>query len=275
MLADGAVRLIASDLDGTLLGADGWLTDRTIGVLQAADAAGIEIVAATGRSYRTAVPRLAEAGVVRTAICSNGATVFDLEDERAVLQRLMVNEVVGEVLDALRAAHPEASFGWVTPEGFGWEEAFVTSAPPDVQRGLADGSRADEIHRSIDDVAPTGLTKLLVGHPILRRNEWLAALVGVLPDRVVASTSGAGFVEITGEGVDKASTLALHCAEQGIDRSEVLAFGDQANDVSMLAWAGRSVAVANAHEEAQAAADEVAGHHADDAVADMIEALLG
>ena len=109
MLVDGAVRLIASDLDGTLLGMDGWLTDRTIGVLQAADAAGIEIVAVTGRSYRTAVPRLAEASVVRTAICSNGATVFDLEDERAVLQRLMVNEVVGEVLDALRAAHPEAS----------------------------------------------------------------------------------------------------------------------------------------------------------------------
>lgn len=274
-MTPGSIRLIASDLDGTLLGEDGWLTDRTVAVLRAADAAGIEVVAATGRSHRTAVPRLEGAGVVRTAICSNGATVFDLEDDRAVLQRLMVDEVVGRVLEALRAAHPEASFGWETPDGFGWEEAFVTSAPPDVQRGLRDGSRADEIHRSIDDVAPAGLTKLLVGHPTLRRNEWLAALVPVLPDQVVASTSGAGFVEITGEGVDKASTLALHCAERGVDRSEVLAFGDQANDVSMLAWAGRSVAVANAHEEAQVAADEVIGHHADDAVADVIEALLG
>lgn len=276
MTADGGrpVRLIASDLDGTLLDAGGRLSDRTIAAVRAADEAGVAVVAATGRSHRTAGPRLAPAGVIRTAVCSNGASVYDVGADRVVRHRSIDDALVPALLDAVRAAHPEASFGWETPDGFGWEHAFVDVAPVHVRDSLLDGRRADELHDSIDDVGPVRLTKLLVGHPELRSNDWLDALEPVMPGGVLASTSGAAFVEVTGEGVHKASTLAMVCAELGIDRGEVLAFGDQVNDVAMLEWAGRAFAPANAHPDVRAEVDEVVGHHAEDGVAVAIEALV-
>jgi hypothetical protein len=269
------IRLIASDLDGTLLGADGRLSDRTIAAVRAADQAGIVVVAATGRSHRTAAGRLEPAEVIRTAVCSNGASVYDMVARRVVRRRPIGDGVAPGLLAALRAAHPEVCFGWETPDGFGWERNFVHLAPVHVRDGLAGGRRPDELHDSIDELGPVRLTKLLVGHPRVHSNDWLAAISPLLPGTVQVSTSGAAFVEITGAGVDKASTLALVCAEMGIDRTEVVAFGDQANDVAMLEWAGRSWSPANAHPSAAAAADEIVGHHADDGVAEVIEGLIG
>ena len=126
-------RLIASDLDGTLLGADGQLSARTIEALGAADDAGIVVVAATGRSHRTAGPRLEPAPVVRTAVCSNGATVFDTGRATIVRHRTITDEAAAAVLEAVRSAHPEATFGWETAGGFGWEQAFVDLAPVHVR----------------------------------------------------------------------------------------------------------------------------------------------
>lgn len=273
-MADARVRLIASDLDGTLLGADGTLSERTIEAVRAAADAGIIVVAATGRSHRTAAPRLEPATVIRTAICSNGASVYDLEGAAIVRHRPIGDDIVPGLLQVLREAHAEVCFAWETEDGFGWEEAILPLAPVHVHDRMADGSRSLELHRSIDDVGPTRLTKLLVGHPTIHSNAWLDLLAPILPPTVQASTSGAPFVEITGAGVDKATTLALVCDDLGIDRSEVVAFGDQTNDVAMLAWAGRGLAPANAHPDAVAAADEVVGHHAEDGVAAVIEQLV-
>ena len=232
------------------------------------------IVAATGRSHRTAAPRLEPAGVVRTAVCSNGASVYDMADRRIVRHRPIEDGLGAALVEALRAAHREASFGWETPDGFGWEHGFVQVAPVHVRDSLIDGSRDDELHESIEDAGPVSLTKLLVGHPRIHSNEWLAVVAPLLPESVQVSTSGAAFVEVTGDGVDKASTLAMVCAGLGIEASEVAAFGDQTNDVAMLEWAGRSWAPENAHGSAVAVVDDVIGHHADDGVAELIESLI-
>jgi hypothetical protein len=275
-LADGsAVRLIASDLDGTLLDGHGRLSERTVAALRAADGAGIAVVAATGRSHRTAGPRLEPAGVIRTAVCSNGASVYDLTAGRVVRRRPVQDSAVAVLVRTLRAVQPRACFGWETAAGFGWERPFLTLAPADVRADLESGRRRGEVHDDIETARPQSLTKLLVGHPDVHSNEWLAVLTPALPPAVQASTSGALFVEVTGEGVDKASTLSLVCADLGIDRSEVVAFGDQANDVAMLEWAGRSWAPANAHPAARAGADALAGHPRKDGVAAVIEGLVG
>ena len=78
---------------------------------------------------------------------------------------------------------------------------------------------------------------------------------------------------ISAAGVTKAFALAAHCAELGIRPEEVVAFGDMPNDVPMLTWAGRGVAVANAHPEALAAADEVTASNDEDGVALVLEQL--
>jgi len=91
---------------------------------------------------------------------------------------------------------------------------------------------------------------------------------------VVATHSGAPFVELSAAGVDKAFALAELCRALGIGPGEVVAFGDMPNDLPMLAWAGRGVAVADAHPRVLAAADEVAGPSAEDGVAAALERLV-
>lgn len=268
------IRLIASDLDGTLLGADGQVSARTVAALHAADRAGIEVIAATGRSHRSAAPKLAPVDAVRTVVCSNGASVYDVGSAAVTHHRPLADGLLERVVRGLRDRFDGVTFGWETVGGFGWEERFLSVAPEEVQWGWQEGRLDGEIHDDIEGVGPASVTKLLVAHPTLRSNEWLATVGPTLPDGAAVSTSGADFVEVTGAGVDKASTLARVAEARGIDESEVLAFGDQANDVTMLAWAGRSVAMANAHPSAIDAADELGGHHGDDAVAQVIEDLL-
>ena len=118
------------------------------------------------------------------------------------------------------------------------------------------------------------VTKLLISHAELLGNDLHRHLAGHLHAGVTVSSSGGPFIEATGLGVDKASTLAGLADAMGIAADAVMAFGDQHNDLEMLAWAGTGVAMGNAHPDVAAAATTVAATHADDGVAQVIEALL-
>jgi len=118
--------------------------------------------------------------------------------------------------------------------------------------------------------------KLLVKQPSWVSDELLATVTGAVAGLAEVTMSAPyGLVEIATGGVTKATGLAEVAAALGVDARDVVAFGDMPNDVSMLAWAGRAVAVANAHARVHAVADEVTGSNADDGVAAWIETLLG
>ena len=107
-------------------------------------------------------------------------------------------------------------------------------------------------------------------------DELLALAVEVLDGQVaVTSSSSEALLEISAAGVTKASALAALAARAGIPAAEVVAFGDMPNDLPMLAWAGRAVAVANAHPEVLAVADEVTASNDEDGVALVLERLAG
>jgi len=89
--------------------------------------------------------------------------------------------------------------------------------------------------------------------------------------RATVTASGSSFIEVSAPGVSKAAALAAHCAARGVAREEVLAFGNTPNDLSMLRWAGRSIAVANAHPTVLAAADAVTRSNDSDGVAFALE----
>jgi hypothetical protein len=91
----------------------------------------------------------------------------------------------------------------------------------------------------------------------------------------VIHSGGPKIIEIAAAGVSKATGLARLCDELKVDGSEVIAFGDMPNDLPMLRFAGRAIAVANAHPEVLAAAHEVTASNDEDGVARRIEALLG
>ncbi len=255
-----SIRLIASDMDGTLLAPDHRLSARTLEAIAAARAAGIEVLPVTGRGFRSAVEIL-EPAELETVVCSNGALIYDIAGARIAETRPIEGELVRTVVSTVRQRLDAATFGWETAASVSFEAGFYDEPPP----WLTDPVPIDEVDAAI---------KLFVAHPEVREAELQYAVQPLLPTGMNVSTSGAPFVEVTAAGVDKATTLAAVAASMGIDRSEVMAFGDQMNDLAMLEWAGVGVAMGNARPEATAAADRVTATNGEDGVAQAIEALL-
>tara|TARA_R110002110_G_scaffold1349_1_gene5672 strand:+ start:1681 stop:2487 length:807 start_codon:yes stop_codon:yes gene_type:complete len=260
------VRLLACDLDGTLFGPDHLLSRRTIAAVQHAVAAGIHVVAATGRSTTSAVPRLRPAEVITTAVCSNGSLIHDMLSSDTV--RFPIEPAhVDRFFAALTAIDNRYAFCWETDHGNGWDASFsdIASIHEDLGDECSLATRPTAEHRT---------TKLMVRHPEITQEALREHLVPLLVDPLTVSTSGVQFVEVTGEGITKASALAHLCTDWGIEPAQVIAFGDNHNDAAMLKWAGHGVAMGNGSSLALEAADEVIGSNADDAVAVFIESLL-
>jgi hydroxymethylpyrimidine pyrophosphatase-like HAD family hydrolase len=134
-------------------------------------------------------------------------------------------------------------------------------------------SAADEVADALELVA-NGAVKLIAKHPTLPLEQFLVQARAIAADRASVTHAGSPFLEIAAAGVTKAWALAAHCESLGISADAVLAFGDMPNDLPMLEWSGRAVAVANAHPSVLAAAHERAASNDDDGVALYLEQLL-
>ena len=259
------IRLIASDLDGTLLRPDETVSDRTRAALAAAKEAGITVVLVSGRPARSLGPIAERIGVGGIAICANGAIVWDLDAGTMVDSTPLAAELATRLVHALREAVPGALFALELEGGFGreagWSDGLVAS-PPDVLE-------ADAL-----ELITGPVTKLLVRHPDLPFAEVAERARRAVGDDAVVTWAGLRVVEISAAGVTKAFALERLCRRLGITAEEVVAVGDMPNDLAMLDWAGRAVAVANAAPEVLEAADEVTAANVDDGVARLLERIL-
>ena len=263
------IKLVASDLDGTLFRSDAVLSSRTVDALQAVAAAGIEVVAVTGRSHRSSTERLRPAGCIRWIICSNGATLFDFDAEAVVHDRPLAEGVVAEVLDRVQRAFPSVGLSWETEGGVFMSEQWISNRAASDPRYRPRPDR--ETRELAADAGP--ILKLMLAHESLTTYDWLEAVRPHLPPGLSVSTSGASFVEITRGDANKGEALRQLCSDLAIGQHETMAFGDHANDVPMLSWAGTSYAMANADIRVQAVADHTAPHHDQDGVAQVLERL--
>ncbi|WP_407838283.1 HAD hydrolase family protein [Streptomyces sp. DSM 116496] len=283
-----ATRLIATDLDGTLLRDDKSVSERTVAALAAAEEAGIAVFFVTGRPARWM-------GVVSDhvqghglAICANGAAVVDLHaiDRHATEGQAADRQPSGrefvqvrplpritalKVVEALRAAAPGTSFAVELTTGINYEPQY----PPFFQDPGANVATAETLlHEATDDDSAPVL-KVLAHHSELAPDEFLALARSVAGAYAsITRSSPTSLLEISGPGVSKASTLALCCEERGISPAEVVAFGDMPNDVEMLGWAGTSYAMGNAHPDVIAAASGRTVANNEDGVALVIERIL-
>ncbi|MDO0924225.1 HAD hydrolase family protein [Streptomyces sp. TG1A-8] len=249
--------VLVTDLDGTLLDAEGVLRERTVRVLRALAAAGVRIVFATARPAASARAVLAPAaGLGAVLVSSNGAVAGDLDGDRPYWVRGMPSSTVRAVVARL-----EAGAAWAVDRegdrllGPGWPD--VLAAGPLVERSVAGPPAAA-------DPEPA-LCLMVTGGPAD------AAALCRPQDAVVWTSSQPGLLEFSAAGADKVSALSDVLVRLGRTWQDVLAFGDSLNDAGMLAAAGRGVAMANACPEVRAAADAVAGHHAADGVAVWLE----
>ncbi|WP_411103691.1 HAD family hydrolase [Streptomyces sp. cmx-4-9] len=260
-------KLVATDLDGTLLRGDGTVSERTREALTAATVAGAAHIIVTGRSVPWTRHVLDDLGYQGIAVCGQGAQVYD-----AGAHRLLTSVTLDRQLAGLALSKIEAEIG-----------PLAVAASRDGLDGevlIGPGYRTQEGLPAVylDDLAAVWtapLNKLYIQHPGLDDDALVTAArqtAGGLVDIVMA---GAGIVEILPLGLTKATGLSLAARRLGVKAAETIAFGDMPNDIPMFGWAAHGVAMANAHAELKAVSDEVTTSHEEDGIAVVLERLLG
>lgn len=247
-----AYRLIALDLDGTLLGPDGQIPDQHRRALKGARERGVEVTLVTARSWSSTAPIVQDLGLTAPVICFTGAATYSVTGRlehlqpvpQAALQRILAwSDAEGL---SVRLYHPD---GTVVQSG-GWasyrNKIGATFSPPDLERRGLSGL-ADE----------TAIQVLFLGDPSVE------TIVGRLPDlpEVTATAYDRGTaharIHLFDRGVSKGAALERYCAQRGIPREAVIAMGDTLPDTSMVAWAGVGVAVGDSPAELRGTADLV------------------
>lgn len=268
------VRLVAVDLDGTLIGPDLKISQADRTAIERAAGAGIEICIATGRLFSAGAPFARSLGLRGYLIPLNGAAVFDIASATMVRSVPLDASIAFEALEATRAAgmRPQLYFG---------------------DRLYLDGSdaRSDEYIRlsRIEPVMVPDLGALLTGHepgpgpmkllaisdpPVV--DEQVRELGARFGKRANVFRSLPQYLEVTDPSADKASALAWVAAQLKVGPAEVAAIGDADNDAPMLRWAGRSYAVGNGSPLAKQAARRVVaalGRGVAEAFADLFDGV--
>jgi hydroxymethylpyrimidine pyrophosphatase-like HAD family hydrolase len=258
-------RLVATDLDGTLLRSDGTGSERTAAALKAVQAAGIRTVLVTARPPRWLDGLAHLVGDGGVAICGNGAFVYDVPSRTVLSHKGIEPAAVAGIIADLRRELPGVTFAAERATGFALEEDYASQHPVP----------ADALRGPIDRSGGGVVGKLLGRHPGMSDAEFRERVAQVVGERGVVAYSGAGgLAEISAPGVTKAAALESWCAQLGLGAADVWAFGDMPNDLPMIVWAGTSFAVANAHPDVIAAADQVCPSNDEDGVAQVLEGLV-
>lgn len=263
-------RLVATDLDGTLLRRDGSLSDRNLRALRTAQDAGAEVVVVTARPPRYLDQLADTTGLTGTAVCSNGAVVYDIATRTVTASRPLALPTARSVADLLAAELPEIAFGIEAAGHIHFEPAFLLRFSGD--------PAFESVLPSREALWQTGipLAKLLAWSDRTDADTLLTTVERVAPGLAQYTHSGGrGLLEVSATGVTKAGTLSLLCAERGLTAADVVAFGDMPNDLDVLRWAGAGYAMANAHPAVLAAAPYRTLSHEEDGVGVVLERLYG
>lgn len=262
-------RLVATDLDGTLVRADGTVSEYAQNVLRKVRESGVVVVGVTGRGPRLIELCRRDLPDADFWVLAQGGYVLDQRDdgtEGRVLRRTrMPGADLAKAFELIEAAVGRLSVlveGLELPREPLWGDADVVWPYAEWIPWPREQALAGPVYKGF----------AVANH--LTADELLAIARQVVPARLATVTqAGLGYIELTAPGVDKGSGLAVVADELGIDASETVVFGDMPNDEPMFEWCrGRSVAVASAHPALLAMADEVTGSNDDEGVAAWLEA---
>ena len=266
------IRMIALDVDGTLLTSRGELTGETVRAIRAAREKGVRVVLSTGRSTQEAVWLTRLAGCDDRAVCLGGAAVADMADGRHLCRWDIPDGPAASVLDALRGL-PLACMVFAGELNLldpysarHYRETYPFPAYLDTIVETEDIALWLKGHRRpLTKIHAEGAPELFP--PLL---EALRKLPGL-----TLTSSGQDNFEVLAAGVDKGKALCLLGEEWGIAPEEIAAIGDRGNDLAMLRAVGRPVAMGNASDEVKAVCAEVTDSNDRDGVAKAIDRLIG
>lgn len=271
------IKIIALDLDGTLLNSDKQLTEENAAALERAAAAGAEIVPATGRFFRGMPEFIQELPYLRYVISVNGAQVYDIKNQKTVCSSEMPWEravSVMERLDEIDVIYDcyQDGWGWMTKALYDKAEEFApTIHNLKMIRTLR--TPVPELKEYLREKGE-GVQKIQIFFKDLNlREKMLKVLPEEFPDLVV-TTSIVNNIEINSKGATKGNALNSLAEYLGVLKTETMAFGDDDNDISMLKAAGIGVAMGNAAKEAKEAADYITDSCDNSGVAKAIKHFL-
>ncbi|MBA3339214.1 MAG: HAD family phosphatase [Geodermatophilaceae bacterium] len=261
-------KLVATDLDGTFLDSSALVSPRTAAALARLRSEGIPVVGVTGRAPRllhTVHEYFGGDGVV---VMAQGAFVGDLATGEVLRQVTLPSSLALDITKQIESVSGPLHYAGEYPIG----GIHVLCVEPRFTWPYNEGRQV-----LVRDNLPTDAPAMKF---YLKSDQHDQDALLDLARSVVSTAdaelthAGLGFIELCPPGVTKATGLAVALERYGVDRRDVLVFGDMPNDLPMFGWAGRAVAVANAHPDVLAVADDVTGTNDDDGVADYLERHL-
>lgn len=269
------IRLIAFDLDGTVLNSQKHLTERTRQALRQAAKAGIQIAAATGRTFSSLAPEILEMPEISMAITSNGAVVNRIPDGEIVYRDYLTPEAVRDIVGMIRSERVDTEVclgGKAYIDQDYYERILRGESGRDVQYVKTTRHPISNIYDFMLE-HQTEIENINLNFPSVEEKSRWQQRMRDYPN-VTPTSSFLYNVELGGKHTSKASALRHLMKEMQLSREQVVAFGDGENDLEMIRVAGMGVAMANAEKEVRDAADIVADSNDQDGVAKVIEELL-
>jgi len=273
-------RLLAIDIDGTLLNSNDELTPATQEALARAGRSGIHVVLATGRRYSRTLHLVEPLGIDVPLITASGALVKDPIDHRTLFRAEFDRPLLCDALAAIaRRGYDPVLCADTYAEGFDYYYLRDEATTPQLAEYLARNPDCGRLcPKLVTDPPPDVFNAFVMGtkaQMLDLESELQRALPGRLYTHVLRSPRYTGFMcELAPAGVTKWSAVSRLAAEWGIDVSSICTVGDDVNDIPMIRAAGLGVAMGNALAEVKAAADRIAPGHDEDGLVQVVGWLL-
>ena len=270
------IKLVASDLDGTLLNKNKEITPRLFDTLKKLDELGIYFVPSTGRPFGTVPQAIKELPFLKYVITSNGATIYDATEKKNIIENYLTPEAVDAVIEIAREL-PVITEYFIEGKAYIAKKVYDDLTPFDLTEShvtYIKNSRTpvedfwDEMKRNntvLENI------NLVFRDMELRKKTWDRLKALGLASVTAATTKN---IEITSLYATKAKALEKLCEVLGFTRENVLAMGDGDNDMPMIQFAGIGVAMANGEEHIKQAADIIADDCNDFGAAKILEQII-
>ncbi len=273
-------RLLAIDIDGTLVNSRNELTPATQMALMRASASGIHLVLATGRRYSHALPLVEPLGIAAPLVTASGALIKQAVDHRTLYQASFDPDLLLRTLAAIDAAgYDPVFYGDTFAQGFDYYYGCDKVRTPELAEYLEKNPGRGRLLSDFITAPPAGLfagcamgthQQMLELERVLQQK-----LAGQLHTHVIHSPRYSGYItEVSPLGVTKWSGIQHLARAWGIEEAEICAVGDDVNDIPMIREAGLGVAMGNAQPTVKAVADRIAPPHDDDGLVEVVNWLL-
>ncbi|MDR0554316.1 MAG: Cof-type HAD-IIB family hydrolase [Treponema sp.] len=275
--APQAVKALALDLDGTALRPGAVLSDRTAAALRSCIQRGTAVILCTGRSVESAGRYREIIGAEGPMVCFNGAIVVDMPEGNVLGASSLAPEAVDYCVDLSRKLGVYYQVYFPASPGKPWGTLMAEKDGPEAAMYYAHtGVRMErgDLKSALADIGANGCIKSMFIAEPEAQDRIRPLLEERFGNAVYIVRTFPPFLEILAPGVSKGTGLELALKHTGVSAADVIAMGDEENDLPLFQTAGFSAAPANAKEAVRAAADIIIGSNTEDGVAEFLETFF-